>query len=174
MGVPGLKTHIYALILGLALLGLHIPSWAWRIEPKEITEVRVAMHSGPILPELKEYREIIITPGQVLLVLQGSGAHAQTGEWKFRIAEEDISTFFTELASLDYSQVQRIAPDITPDGGHTKSYTISYPRGPDFTLFFTPGVEYTHSEPIVQHINTYITSLDLWGRVKNTAQNASQ
>lgn len=159
----GCLTPKNALRLVLIIVSLQTQCWAWWGASKEIKEVRVVMQSGSILPELKEYREIIISPGKVVLLFQGNNdlVHDQPKAWEVDIDEQEVRSFFTELDALDYSQVKRISPDIEPDGGHTKVYTISYTKGANFSMIFKPGVRYTNSQPIVDCVDTFVRSLVL-------------
>lgn len=130
----------------------------------EISEFIYTSQSGPILPELQWYEQIVITRKGAVLTRNGRTPDSQVnaGQWEFALPQERLDAFFAQLAAIDTSHIRRIEPDDPPDGGDTESFTIVYTNGQRLELRFDPGVTYSSGgEAIASLGRQYLLTLTL-------------
>jgi hypothetical protein len=134
------------------------------VEPmNNVTQVSYTSDSGTVLPALQWHEKIVITKSKASLTRNGRVADTQinAGSWEIPVDAQKIAALFEQLATVDCSVINRVAPDDVPDGGGIESYTIAYARGKECSLVYDPGTTYTNGDLLAKPIELFIQSLAL-------------
>lgn len=140
-----------------------------------ITQISYTSDSGPVLPELQWYEQIVITKNQVSLTRNGKVENSEinAGSWNFAVDEQKVTALFEQLEGVDCSTIKRVEPDVSPDGGHTESYTIVYSNNETCSLIYDPGTTYTNGNLLVSPIKIFMHNISFPAEASSRYQVAS-
>ena len=142
----------------------------------EISQISYTAHSGPVLPELQWYEEIIISKTAVSIFSRNGNATATENTermWVCDVNKQKVAAVFEQLEAVHLPTVERIEPESPVDGGDTIGYTITYGSHKTFSLVYDPGVSYAHGELIVAPIEAFIQDVKRKKDEEKTCQESS-
>lgn len=152
-----IKNHRWLAVLLVFCLAL--AGGCWKGEPmREINHLRYQLISGPILPELRQSEQYLITHEGVTLTRAGvaPGTQVQKGTWEYSADPQALEKLFDQISGVDCAKLKRVEPADAPDGGATEIIQLVYADGSKCELFLNPGVTYTQSEDLLSAVREFM------------------
>lgn len=143
----------------LMIFWLTLAGGCWKGVPmREINHISYQLISGPILPELRQSEEYLVTHEGVTLTRAGlvPGTQVQEGQWDYSADLHALENLFDRLSGVDCAKLERVEPAHAPDGGFTEIIQLVYADGSKCELLLDPGVTYLHSEELLSAVKEFM------------------
>ena len=152
-----IKNHRWLAVL--LVFWLALAGGCWRGAPmREINHISYQLISGPILPELRQSEQYLITHEGVTLTRAGlaPGTQMQEGTWEYSADPHALQDLFDQISGVDCAKLKRVEPADAPDGGANEIIQLVYADGSKCELLLDPGVTYTHSEDLLSAVREFM------------------